>query len=131
MGFFFSLMIESPPCLANSPLEIIHSAASAAQAKEMRVKVFAHPLADRVVLVVIRIVGRLQGIGIAINAADIFGRTGVLAGSEIGGNGIFLGVFFFAGGDVGQGDAMIPGVAQVVDEDEAVSFFFQQVPQGN
>ena len=72
----------------------------------------------------------MQGIGIAINAADIFGRAGVFAGNEIGGYGIFLCVLFFAGGDVGQGDAMFPGVAQVVDEDETVPFLFQQVAQG-
>ena len=60
-------------------------------------------------LVILRGIG-LQGIGIALNAADIFGRTGVLAGNEIGGYGVFLSVFFFAGGDVGQGDAMFPGV---------------------
>ena len=52
-------------------------------------------------LVILRIVERLQGIGIAIDATDIFGRTGVLAGNEIGGYGIFLCVFFFARGNVG------------------------------
>ena len=73
------LMIEPPPCFANGALEIIHPAASATKVKEVRVKVFAHPLADRVVLVVIRIVERLQGLGIAIDTTDIFGRAGVLA----------------------------------------------------
>jgi len=71
----------------------------------------------------------LQGVGIAINAANIFRWAGVFARNEIGGYGVFLSVFFLAGGDAGQG-AMFPGIAQVVDEDEAIPFLFQQVAQG-
>lgn len=41
-----SFAIEPPPCLANGALEIIHSPASAAKVKEVRIKVFAHPLAN-------------------------------------------------------------------------------------
>ena len=61
--------------------------------------------------VALRIVERLHGLGITIDATDIFGRAGVLAGNQVGGNGIFLSVFFFAVGDVAQGDAMFPGVS--------------------
>ena len=55
-------------------------------------------------LVILRGIERLQGIGIALNAADIFRWAGVFARNEIGGYGVFLSVFFFAGGDAGQGD---------------------------
>lgn len=81
-------------------------------------------------LVILRVVERLQGIGIALNAADIFGRAGVFSGNQVCRNSIFFGVLFFTGGDVGEGNAMFSGVAQVVDEDETVPFFFQQVAQG-
>ena len=49
-------MIESPPCLAYSALEIIHAATSAAKVKEVRIKVFSHPLSNVIVLIVFRIV---------------------------------------------------------------------------